>query len=398
MQIIGMVLWLFMAVLGAGCANIAVSQDQAKARILVGSMHEDPRQFPAMELVSPLFVQYAWLSSLAYDDAIYGLDTGHGAGLGKCAPGDDCNRITAQFAQLKAIWGERPIVHGINDCSAEAKDKARRDFGHEGKQGQCGVEVPGRHRVLDGMGIQIWMRRDCTEMVVAFRGTDFHQSDDWLSNFRWITRILPLHDQYEQAREHVDRMIEAALAKSACKPRRITAVGHSLGGGLAQHAAYSQNPRKGRTAITRVYVFNPSFVTGFEDRAIKGERLTKAISGLKIDRIYEHGEILAYPRFVLRHLRPPTGCDPQIRLVRVDVLDGSLTQQHAMAAMTRRLLASSPARLAGSVMNEAGILPSPPEAIGESGKCTPEALAARRTGDTERQFVTSPDQHIMALR
>jgi pimeloyl-ACP methyl ester carboxylesterase len=382
-----------------GCANVAFRQDSDKARILVGALGDDPRQTPPVTSVAPFFAQYAWLALRAYDDSLYGLKTGHKSDIDQCPAGEDCRLFKKRLPELHAIWGAKPIITGINDCSPEAERTGvvRRDFGHEGKPGQCGIEPEGRHRLLDGLGIQIWMRRDCSEMVVAFRGTDFHQSDDWLSNFRWVTRVLPLHDQYEQAREHVDLMIDAAIAKRGCTPRRITAIGHSLGGGLAQHAAYSQIGRKGRPNITRVYAFDPSFVTGFRDRALRGERLDRAVRGLRIDRIYEHGEILAYPRFFLRQIETPAACDPQVRLVRFNLLTGSVGEQHSMSALTRKLIEASPPP-ALAPLREDGILPTGPEAIGETGNCTPEALYNRRYRPGDRTQETMPDISLISAR
>ena len=65
--------------------------------------------------------------------------------------------------------------------------------------------------------------------------------------------------------------ISSAISATAAGPTQITAVGHSLGGGLAQLAAYS-DPR-----IRRVYAFDPSMVTGYysvdplhRDQNVKG--------------------------------------------------------------------------------------------------------------------------------
>ena len=95
--------------------------------------------------------------------------------------------------------------------------------------------------------------------VVAFRGTVGGNKGDWESNFHWILRAFPIYDQYDQVRDHVGDFI-GHIESDPCYrrgPTQITAVGHSLGGGLAQLAAYS-DPR-----IRRVYAFDPSMVTGY---------------------------------------------------------------------------------------------------------------------------------------
>ena len=62
------------------------------------------------------------------------------------------------------------------------------------------------------------------------------------------------------------------------------------------------------------------------------------VAGLKIERIYEHGEFLAYLRFLQRHILRPPACNPQVRSIRFGVLHGSVTKQHNLPALTSALL------------------------------------------------------------
>lgn len=175
---------------------------------------------------------------------------------------------------------------------------------------------------VNGLGIQIWKKAGannrCSEVVFVFRGTDAKSLGDWLSNLHWVTRILPLHDQYEQVQDHLPNYLNAL---GHCRRAPVVAIGHSLGGGLAQHAAFV-DPR-----IKRVYVFNPSVVTGSSDRHVNWEIHRR---GLTIERIYEHGEILAYLRYVQRQFLPPTRCNPRIVHVRFNRLHGNFLYQHTM--------------------------------------------------------------------
>jgi hypothetical protein len=72
---------------------------------------------------------------------------------------------------------------------------------------------------------------------------------------------------------------------------------HSLGGGLAQEFAYSlpvgtfDAPR-----ATKVYAFDPSPATGF--LSVKRATRNENKKGLKTDRIYERGEVLAILRSI----------------------------------------------------------------------------------------------------
>src|SRR5262249_19533960 len=77
-----------------------------------------------------------------------------------------------------------------------------------------------------------------TRLALAFRGTDLGQAEDWYANFRWVTRLNPFTcDQYAQTRDLVEGLI-SRIDTEFGPNTEIIAVGHSLGGGLAQQAAY----------------------------------------------------------------------------------------------------------------------------------------------------------------
>jgi hypothetical protein len=114
-----------------------------------------------------------------------------------------------------------------------------------------GIPIPG----LSVLAYKRHSRRDsdvCREIVIAFRGTDARQISDWVSNFRIFTRLLPIDDEYDQVRRNIDHIVRT-LTRDRCYREgrtRIIAVGHSLGGGLAQLAGYANNK------IRTVYAFN----------------------------------------------------------------------------------------------------------------------------------------------
>jgi hypothetical protein len=63
----------------------------------------------------------------------------------------------------------------------------------------------------------------CREVAIAFRGTDRNDLGDWQSNFRWLHRLTPQFDQYDQVRENIGlivRRIEAAGCNNFRQRRR----------------------------------------------------------------------------------------------------------------------------------------------------------------------------------
>lgn len=329
---------LFALLLGAAasaCSSVSPFQTGHSVRVRVGNHEAVERQ---LEDVAPLVVDYATLALETYQD--------HRYQQGRARHAIDVRRVPggggdARIARLGRVAMARWSFVGalINECGDQLT--ARRDFGFAGEKGSCLSSDSPRGRILDGLGVQIWTRGKpggsfCAEAVIAFRGTDARQADDWLTNFRTITRVLPLYDQYAQVQDHIPAVINRVEALPCYRRGRtkLIAVGHSLGGGLAQQAAYRDR------RIRHVYAFDPSFVTGFYD--LPPDIREGNARGLKIDRVYEHGEILAYPRLLLRNIYPPTPCHPQIRHIRFNVQHGgTIVSQHSMVRFAEELLRHS---------------------------------------------------------
>jgi pimeloyl-ACP methyl ester carboxylesterase len=186
------------------------------------------------------------------------------------------------------------------------------------------------------VGEQLWIRSvsdSCREAVVVFRGTVASSYDDWVANFHWFHRLTPIDDYYDQARNNIASVVEKA-ERQGCAGR-IIAVGHSLGGGLAQHVAYA-HPK-----IRTVYAFDPSFVIGSTDFNLLGLPIHR--DGRKFDYVYEHGEILAILRYIGRQFHPYEACNPRIRTVRFNTLTGSLVNQHRIDDLAAKLVEISKA-------------------------------------------------------
>jgi hypothetical protein len=188
---------------------------------------------------------------------------------------------------------------------------------------------------VGGLEFHVWRRMQggqCREVAIAFRGTDKNELGDWISNFRWLYRLVPKFDQYYQVQVHI-RDVITGIKKNGCGGvnTEFVSVGHSLGGGLAQQAAYAGGPN----AIRYVYSFDPSPVTGFFD--LSAMLREKSTAGLGVDRAFEAGEILALPRMIIENIYPPAACGPRIRTVRFNLLSGLGIAQHSMENLTKKL-------------------------------------------------------------
>lgn len=155
-----------------------------------------------------------------------------------------------------------------------------------------------------GLMLHIWQRKldNQTLVAVVFRGTS--GDGDWAhANGWWFTRFFNSDNQYSRARAHMQKIIETfdqrATTKGERKPRFV-ATGHSLGGGLAQHALYAFPNR-----VEQAIVFDPTSVTGFADvdpeqQAQACACTTAELASLGVDhgaearilRVYETNEVL----------------------------------------------------------------------------------------------------------
>lgn len=312
---------LVVATLLAGCGGFDVSQDKSDAVIWIGQ-NRLPDSYKAQPFARE-FLPYALLSARAYDDA-------DKDGL----LAEDSVKLTDLKVE-SAAWlkGWHHVKGWVSPTECPQGS------------GWC---IPSA-----GLSVHLWRHQQpgqasCDEFVIAFRGTDFDSADDWIANFRWLTRVLPFYDQYDQVYDLMPKIM-ARMEKEPCfRPStRVASTGHSLGGGLAQLAAYRE------PSIRRVYAFDPSSVTGFY--MVQPETRDCSRQGLKIDRVYERNEILAYLRFVMKLLYTVDQQNPQIRSVRLNVAERQLfTTQHSILVLTKAFL-----DWAGQPGDEVAVAPLP---------------------------------------
>lgn len=243
-------------------------------------------------------------------------------------------------ASLGGIWQYGLLAHntynddlgarfnGICPVATRYMDRWQRVPGYSEIESPASAEK-GRVKI-PGFGYRVW--RDISnpatpKVAIVFRGTRLEKFGDHYANMRWITKVnVFTSDHYRQARNLVAELIPK-LKKQFGKNTQIIAVGHSLGGGIAQHSGYSSSD------ISLVYAFASSPVTSKtrpDPRVNKENR-----KGLRIYRIYESGELLAKPRWLVRRMAPLSAENPEVTEVkfsfRSSILSGGNLQANSVS-------------------------------------------------------------------
>lgn len=188
--------------------------------------------------------------------------------------------------------------------------------------------------VLKTLKYGVWHHATRNQAALVFRGTVFTEPWDWYTNARWVTRFIPyIWDHYDQVRLGIAELIRATRAKYP--EATIITAGHSLGGGLAQQAAYACSD------VKKVYAFNSSPVTGWRSVPARDREVNR--KGIEIYRIYEQGEILAYVRFVLKSVFSTSIEHPKIVEVRFNFGQDTPIREHAMESFAKSLRAAADA-------------------------------------------------------
>ena len=205
--------------------------------------------------------------------------------------------LMALFAQVAYRQDLRRRGDGVDACSYT--ESAQEDgYGMPPSAEGSGrwMRWKGKHACTDDVRIGLFYEtyvfvnadNKPQEAVIAFRGTENYGGQflaDWGTNLSAFFGIEP--DQYAVAQDKLPELIEGLTSNNPAI--RIYAVGHSLGGGLAQQAGYL-SPK-----ISKVVTFNTSPVSNWTRL-----RLRKQVQNNYplIYRIYHGGEILEKVRFI----------------------------------------------------------------------------------------------------
>lgn len=140
----------------------------------------------------------------------------------------------------------------------------------------------------NGFFAQAWHRtlpRGNKELIIAYRGTD--GADDFRhGNFSVFKSPFSV-SQFESAIEFRDLVLGVASNNEDLEYDYVVFVGHSLGGGLAQYA-------QDFTKNSRAFVFNSSPNRGRLYSLFREHKSEKFVT-----RLYEKGEVLRWPRWLL---------------------------------------------------------------------------------------------------
>lgn len=289
-------------------------------------------------------------------------------GQGQCVTTEEASKAMAQ-RRIDAPEEVNRLVHRIPQSDHDCKDQdghephvpvqlAQQEHGWQrAPELQRSAHPRGWSIFVPDLALDVWRRRvghataPEVEYAIVYRGTV--GGGGWLSNFRALTALTPLvWDQYRQSElatrsivrqiYQLHAMSDALFDRAEPTRIRITAVGHSLGAGLAHYMFL----RVGE--VTSVVGFDPSPVDGAAMIPLAQRPHVMQHRSQPVDRrerdpdaaiffLFEKGEAIS--RIAPCHNGPIWGAEggPVVRCESVDFLRGNIFRQHNMARLACQL-------------------------------------------------------------
>jgi hypothetical protein len=296
------------------------------------------------------------------------------------AEADDVQTPACQFEALSRADAERVQTESLNEPNrfVPTEPKSKEDCEYTRRQQPMvpidtlsteygWMRVPELQRqtsvrswsiFVPELAIDVWRRprpmagnTPVMEYAIVYRGTV--GGGGWVSNFRGLTAMLPfVWDQYRQALQATESLIsqidrlhtvgDELLGRKQPTQLLFTAVGHSLGGGLAQYLHLRLH------RITRVVAFDPSPIDGSStipldkrpavtDSGRRRFHLDPRDDRATVHVLFEDGEFIS--ELAPCHTGPVWGDEggPWVRCERVNFSHGNTFRQHNMAQLACKL-------------------------------------------------------------
>jgi hypothetical protein len=257
----------------------------------------------------------------------------------------------------------RPVPVGLDRAREEQRWEVVAELQRNVYPRGWSIHVP-------GLAIDVWRRpreaddgKPSFEYAIVYRGTQ--GPGGWVSNFRPLSAVTPfVWDQYHQALQATEDLVrqirrlhtlgDVVLGRPQPTRVLITAVGHSLGGGLANYVLlripeitrvvnFDPSPVDGASLFTPGPVSDAEQAEGRHDRRWVTASRTQPFDsderapGVAIYSLYEKGEILT--GLFGCHSGPLWGSEGgPVRLCEaVDLSRGSAVAQHDMDQLACKL-------------------------------------------------------------